>query len=184
MKMKILKIEDTRDYEEGPNDKWIPIPGSGIANECERCDKLHEVHVTVQDGEKVFVVGTGCAKKENMITDKQAKTGTSTAKTIAKWQAIIENLEFKATEWDSIYEEELENYGRAWELAAQENKLRNPYSRKYSYFNTECAAKTADQKARQRLNIIEGNNNPAHLLEKAQKSLSRAEKKMETVING
>jgi hypothetical protein len=183
-KMKILKIEDTREYEEGPNDRWIAIAGSGILNQCERCNKDHEVHITVQDGEKVYTVGTGCAKKENMISDKQAKSGNSTAKTIAKWQAIIESLTPKAIEWDNIYEEEQGAYARAWELAAQENKQRNPYSRKYSYYNCEVADRVADQKARQRLDILQTNHNPAHLLEKAQKSLSRAEKKMATIING
>jgi len=110
MKMKILKIEDTRDYEEGPNDRWIAIPGSGIENECGRCNKLHEVHVTIQDGEKVFIVGTGCARKEDMISDKQAKSGTSTAKTIAKLTPQIETLKAKVDEWDQVYREEVRNW--------------------------------------------------------------------------
>lgn len=60
----IIKVEDTRDYIE-EDDRWIPIPGSGISNTCQFCGSKHEVHVTVADKEthQTFIVGTSCAKK-------------------------------------------------------------------------------------------------------------------------
>jgi len=63
---RILKVVDTRQYEEGPDDKWYPIVGSGHEHACARCGRMHEIHamVLLDDGNEA-VVGTGCASKEN-----------------------------------------------------------------------------------------------------------------------
>lgn len=171
--MKILNIKDTRDYEEGPNDRWIAIAGSGILNQCERCNKDHEVHVTVQDGDKVFMVGTGCATKEDMITSKQAKAGNSTAKTIAKWQAQIESLEAPATEWNRIENEERQSWLDSNKIAgnrfAIDKNTRNRMGIPLNEFDDN-------------LQLIKSYPNPSYLLHKAQRSLARAEKKMVAII--
>lgn len=45
--VRIVRVVDTREYtEEG--DRWVPVPGSGIENECARCGRLYEVHATVE----------------------------------------------------------------------------------------------------------------------------------------
>jgi len=62
--IKILSVVDTREYEEGPDDKWYPIPGSGREHQCYRCGRLHEIHAEVLlDDEKIVVVGTGCMNR-------------------------------------------------------------------------------------------------------------------------
>jgi hypothetical protein len=94
MKIKrIVSVTDTRDYEE-IGDRWVPIPGTGQANECARCGRLHEVHATVElaDG-SAAVVGTGCMKAESAEIVKAAKRGAARAKRIASLQAEIDALE-------------------------------------------------------------------------------------------
>jgi len=56
----ILRVVDTREYEE-QGDRWVPVPGTGNARECDRCGRLHEVHAHVRypDGSEA-IVGTGC----------------------------------------------------------------------------------------------------------------------------
>ena len=44
---RILKVVDTRQYEEGPDDKWYPIVGSGHEHACARCGRMHEIHAIV-----------------------------------------------------------------------------------------------------------------------------------------
>lgn len=59
--VRILSVEDTRMWEEGPDDRWYPVPGSGQENQCARCGRAHEVHATVllEDNTSI-IVGTGC----------------------------------------------------------------------------------------------------------------------------
>jgi hypothetical protein len=56
----ILQVVDTREYEE-QGDRWVPVPGSGNARDCDRCGRRHEVHAHVRypDGSEA-IVGTGC----------------------------------------------------------------------------------------------------------------------------
>ena len=65
--VRIIKVVDTREYEEGPGDRFYPIPGSGKEHECARCGRLHEVHALVQleTGDEA-IVGTGCAARESL----------------------------------------------------------------------------------------------------------------------
>ena len=174
--MTILNIQDTRDYMEGPNDKWIPIPGSGIENECERCGKTHEVHVTVQDGEIVSTVGTGCAKQDNMISDKQTKTGSSTAKNIAKLTAQIVHLTPLAQEWYTTYKEEMATWladdKKAGNRLVVDKKTRTRMNYPHNIYDDE------------KIILIKSYPNPGYLLEMATKALDKAETKMAKIING
>ncbi len=70
--MHILKVVDTRQYEEGPDDRFHPIPGSGDEHECDRCGKRHEIHWYVcDDADKEFVVGGSCARQALMLDKKE-----------------------------------------------------------------------------------------------------------------
>ena len=85
--VRILRVKDTRVYEEGPDEKWYPIPGSGVENECARCGRTHEVHATVElaDGTKT-IVGTGCmgAKSLSVEARKLATTAATRARSAAR----------------------------------------------------------------------------------------------------
>lgn len=83
----IVRVVDTREYEE-VGDKWTPIPGSGLENQCSRCGRSHEVHATVklQDG-SFAVVGTGCMKAESVEIRSEIKKLTSASKRVAKLEA-------------------------------------------------------------------------------------------------
>ena len=79
--IKVIKVVDTRTYEEGPDDKWHPIPGSGNVRQCDRCGKDHEIHaeVELEDGTH-RIVGTGCSNHPSInkeITKLARKAATS-----------------------------------------------------------------------------------------------------------
>ena len=100
----ILVVVDTRDYEE-QGDKIVPIPGSGIFNECFRCGKQHEIHAHVKlEDNSTVIVGTGCMKSESMELQKQIKTKTSTAKRKA---ALLKKKE--------VYQELYKEFLNIWE---------------------------------------------------------------------
>lgn len=70
--IRILEVVDTRDYmEEG--DRWVPIPGSGAPNQCDRCGRTHEVHarVILADGANA-IVGTGCMGKDSVAKEARS----------------------------------------------------------------------------------------------------------------
>ncbi len=96
--VKILKVVDTRKYEEGDDDKWHAIAGSGIEHECDRCGKLHEVHATVllEDGLQV-IVGTGCMAQEDAEMAAKFQSLDRAAKRLSELQArrarVLEQLE-------------------------------------------------------------------------------------------
>lgn len=60
----ILEVRDTRRYDvdfSGPDERWYPIPGSGLEHQCDRCGRIHEVHAHVIDATgRSGIVGTGC----------------------------------------------------------------------------------------------------------------------------
>ena len=58
----LLKVIDTRTKEEGPDDRFHAIPGSGDRRPCDHCGKPIEIHAYVRlaDG-TIQVWGTGCA---------------------------------------------------------------------------------------------------------------------------
>lgn len=107
MKIKrILKVVDTREYEEGADDKCYPIPGSGIANNCFSCGKLHEIHATVQlENDDVVVVGTGCATKISVEHAPAIKDAESLAKKMAMLRAEQIAYRRKVDLWDQRWAE-------------------------------------------------------------------------------
>jgi hypothetical protein len=81
---KVIKVRDTRSYEE-QGDRWVPIPGSGDAHECERCNRLHEIHATVQDTNGNYgTVGVGCMGAETAEVRRLSGQATRGAKRAAK----------------------------------------------------------------------------------------------------
>jgi len=88
MKIKrIIKVEDTREWiEEG--DRWIALSGTGTVRQCDRCQRDHEVHATVEleDGSEA-VVGTGCMKGDTF--EKELKSGASKAKTTRRLECEL-----------------------------------------------------------------------------------------------
>lgn len=91
--VKILEVLDTRRYEEVEPDKWKPIPGTGIENECDRCNKVHEVHVRVLlDSGRQAVIGTGCARNESMDVQSRIKSSVSAVMTVKRLMAERDKL--------------------------------------------------------------------------------------------
>jgi len=92
---KILSVTDTRQYEEA-GDRYIPIPGSGIAHDCYRCGKVHEVHYEVEldNGERV-IAGSTCAKGESVEIQARFKSAGSLVKTLARNKAMLAGYEKK-----------------------------------------------------------------------------------------
>jgi hypothetical protein len=94
--IRVLSVTDTRTYEEGPDDKWHPVPGSGSENECARCGKLHVIHARVQlrDGSEA-IVGTTCADRSSLLfTQLRSAAGKATRR--AKLMAQLGAAEARA----------------------------------------------------------------------------------------
>lgn len=87
--VRIIAVRDTRAYEE-QGDRFVPIPGSGEARECDRCGRDHEVHVDVElsDG-RVACIGQGCARGESMDVVSRIKSSVSAAITRARLAAQL-----------------------------------------------------------------------------------------------
>jgi len=85
---KILSVEDTRQWEEGPDDRFYPVPGSGIENNCGRCGRKHEVHaiVLLDDDKTNMIVGTGCMKADEAEIATQVRSILNSQKTLKKLQ--------------------------------------------------------------------------------------------------
>lgn len=87
--VRIIAIRDTRQYEE-QGDRWVPIPGSGTERECDRCGRMHEIHVDVElDNRATAVIGQGCARGESMDVQSRIKSGISAALTRARLAAAF-----------------------------------------------------------------------------------------------
>jgi len=101
--VKVLSVVDTREYEEGPDDKFHPIPGSGAEHECARCGRLHEVHaeVLLDDG-TTRTVGTTCAGAETTDIQSKLRTGAAAAKRLRVLEAERAKLLALAAEWDRV----------------------------------------------------------------------------------
>lgn len=87
---KIHAIRDTREYVE-IGDRWVPVPGSGDARECDRCGRTHEIHAEVEyeDG-TTAVVGTGCMGQGK---DPALKIGRSLATMVGTQARLCAELE-------------------------------------------------------------------------------------------
>ena len=94
---KILDVVDTRTYEEGPDDRWHPVPGSGTVNQCDRCGKDHEVHVVVEDQDgKEQVVGTSCAHATGPLAKRMASAVSAAQKLKALKEQLVLAEEYQA----------------------------------------------------------------------------------------
>lgn len=81
--VRIVRITDTRSFvEEG--DRWIAVPGTGLASNCYRCGREHEIHAEVElsDGSHV-IVGTGCARGESAEVAHALRSGARDATRLA-----------------------------------------------------------------------------------------------------
>lgn len=101
--VRVVRVEDTREWEEGPDERWHPIPGSGRAHECARCGKDHEVHAEVElsDGSHV-IVGTGCAKADSLAIATQIKGLDAKAKRLARMQAELASQKRKLAAYREV----------------------------------------------------------------------------------
>lgn len=101
--VRLLSVVDTRQYEE-VGDRWVPIPGSGLARDCARCGRQHEVHaeVLLEDG-RTAVVGTGCAERSTMDPAVRAavSSGDRAAKRLASLRAKLEGMLARNRAWDA-----------------------------------------------------------------------------------
>lgn len=80
----VLAVTDTRDFIE-VGDRWVPVPGSGDPHQCERCERVHEIHATVRDATgRTAIVGTGCMDADTGQARRLAAGATRAAKTAAR----------------------------------------------------------------------------------------------------
>lgn len=105
--VKVLRVEDTRQWEEIEDDKWIPIPGSGIENQCARCNRSHEVHATVEvlgdDGQiGAVIVGTGCMHADETEFAKKITSVLNAQRTLEKNKRLLAKKEALKAEGKKI----------------------------------------------------------------------------------
>lgn len=102
---RIKKVVDTREYEEGPDERWYPIPESGTERDCDRCGKSHKVHVEVEDIDSgaTHVVGSGCAAASGIFSEKQAASVANLAKRARQLEVQIARFKERAAIWDPAW---------------------------------------------------------------------------------
>lgn len=87
--VRIVDVRDTRDRIE-IDDRWIPVPGTGVMRPCDRCGKTHEIHVDVElSNGKRANIGSGCAKGESMDVQSRIKSAVSGVKTRSRIAAEL-----------------------------------------------------------------------------------------------
>jgi hypothetical protein len=100
--VRIVEIHDTRERElietEGGHERSVPIPGSGVMRSCDRCQKDHEVHATVEisDG-TTMVMGTGCAIQFSPDVKARVKSLESASKTLGRRAHELAEMQDKLT---------------------------------------------------------------------------------------
>lgn len=81
----VERVVDTREWVEGPDDRWYAIPGSGSVRECDRCSRTHEIHATVIDANgATWTVGTGCMDADSKVARSLATKASTVARTAAR----------------------------------------------------------------------------------------------------
>ncbi len=87
--VRIIDVRDTRDRIE-IDDRWVPVPGTGVMRPCDRCGKTHEIHVDVElsNGTRANI-GAGCAKGESMDVQSRIKSAISGVKTRSRIAAEL-----------------------------------------------------------------------------------------------
>lgn len=92
--VRVLRVEDTREWVEGPDDRWHAIPGSGAMRECSRCNRTHEIHAFVElDDGATAIVGTGCAARESLQLAQAFRSGENRARRVKELSARIAKQE-------------------------------------------------------------------------------------------
>lgn len=99
--VRVHRVVDTREYEQGEGDRWHPIPGSGKPRPCDRCGRTHEVHADVETSAGARIcVGTGCMTAESAEVQSKVQTAAAAAKTLARLEAQDAHLRRRQTEYD------------------------------------------------------------------------------------
>lgn len=81
----VESVVDTREWVEGADDKWHPIPGSGSGRSCDRCGRTHEIHATVTDSTgAAFTVGVGCSGSDTATARRISAAATAAARDQAR----------------------------------------------------------------------------------------------------
>lgn len=81
----VVRVVDTREWVEGPDERWVAIPGSGDVRQCDRCDRTHEIHAHVTDAAgQAWIVGTGCMDEDTAIARRVATKASTVARNAAK----------------------------------------------------------------------------------------------------
>jgi hypothetical protein len=98
----ILRVIDTREWIEGPDDRWVAVAGSGILRSCDRCGRAHEVHayVLLSSGAEA-VVGTGCMKGDSLEIGKAMARAERRAKTLARLTFELKGAREALAQWDA-----------------------------------------------------------------------------------
>jgi hypothetical protein len=78
---RVLSVVDTRALDE---DTYKPIAGTGDEHACDRCGRMHEIHVTVElaDGSQALI-GTTCATGDDLDTVRRAVASAATLRRLA-----------------------------------------------------------------------------------------------------
>ncbi len=146
---RVLHVEDTRQWEEGPGDRWYPIPGSGIKNNCGRCGREHEVHATVEtsaDGVLgSMIVGTGCMKADEGEVAAQIRSILSAQRTLAKNERLLAKYESLSAQ-DKAIRDAVEKLPMPPIEATKWNPIVSPH-REISGFKMGRALISSDQMA-------------------------------------
>lgn len=103
--VRIIEVRDTRATAE-IGDRFVKLPGTGQIRQCDRCDRDHEIHVTVElsDG-TTSVIGVGCARGESMAIQAAIKSAVSAAKTRSRLAAELAAAELKLADARRIWAE-------------------------------------------------------------------------------
>lgn len=99
--VRVIRVVDTRDWQEVEDDRWEPIPGSGIENACHRCGRNHEVHAHVMlEDNTTAVIGTGCARGDDLIKGAAFTSAANAAKRIVQLRTKRANAEAQLAEYE------------------------------------------------------------------------------------
>lgn len=76
--VKVTQVVDTRSWDDDV-DPPKPIPGSGDARPCDRCNRTHEIHVFVElDNGGEACIGSSCARQDEMGMVRKAMSSAAT----------------------------------------------------------------------------------------------------------
>jgi GNAT superfamily N-acetyltransferase len=114
--VQVVEVKDTREWDDNVEPPK-PIPGSGDARQCDRCGRMHEVHVIVRlDDGREAVIGSGCARKDEMDVVRKAVASAKTVDRLehqlAKAQSRLQAANEAWAKVQAMEPPEIENRGR------------------------------------------------------------------------